>query len=295
MRYKISFWDFSEEHIQIITDIEHMQQEANRLLQNAKTIALVPTMGFLHEGHLPLMREGRKHADTLVVSIFVNPTQFGPTEDFHTYPRDLDRDVPLAGSVGVDLVFAPKAEAMYGKGYQTYVNPEVLPRYLCGPSRPGHFSGVATVVTKLFNIVKPQVALFGEKDYQQLVVIRRIAQDLNFDIRIIGVPVVREPDGLAMSSRNTYLSRDERPSALSLYQSLQMARERVAQGVTDARQLIDAASALIRSYPHTRIDYVALCDPDTLEDVEWIEGPTLMALAVWVGKARLIDNTILKP
>ncbi len=270
-----------------------MQREAARLLQTGKAIAFVPTMGYFHEGHLALMREGRKHGDALIISIFVNPTQFGPSEDFQTYPRDPDRDASLAESVGVDVVFAPEAEAMYDKAYQTYVDLEMLPQYLCGPSRPGHFRGVATVVAKLFNIVRPHVAIFGEKDYQQFVIIRRMVRDLHLDIRIIGVPIVREPDGLAMSSRNTYLSEDERRSALSLLQALQQAHKNVAQGIRDAGQLIHEASELIRSYPYTKIDYVAVCDPETLENVSRVEGPTLMALAVWVGKTRLIDNTIL--
>lgn len=281
--------------IRILTAIDHMQREARHLLQTGKPIVLVPTMGFLHEGHLALMREGRKHGDFLIISIFVNPTQFGPAEDFQTYPRDLDRDVRLAESVGVDLIFAPESEAMYDNAYQTYVDLERLPRYLCGPSRPSHFRGVVTVVTKLFNIVRPDVAIFGEKDYQQLLVIRRMVRDLNFNTRIIGVPIVREPDGLAMSSRNTYLSEDERRSALSLFQSLQQAKTSVARGIRDPRQLTDAASDLIRSYPHTKIDYVAVCDPETLEDVSRVEGPALMALAAWVGNTRLIDNAILKP
>jgi pantoate--beta-alanine ligase len=272
-----------------------MQQEAKCLLQTGKTIAFVPTMGYFHEGHLALMREGRKHGDALIISIFVNPTQFGPGENFQGYPRDVNRDMSLAESVGVDVIFAPEAEAMYDKAYQTHVDLEMLSRYLCGPSRPGHFRGVATVVTKLFNIVKPQVAIFGKKDYQQLLIIQRMVRDLRLDIRIIGVPIVREADGLAMSSRNTYLSEDERRSALSLFQSLQQAQETVAQGIRDARELIRGASELIRSYPYTKIDYVTVCDLETLEDVDRVQGPTLMALAVWVGKTRLIDNTILKP
>jgi len=272
-----------------------MQQESMRLLQTGKTIAFVPTMGYLHEGHLALMREGRKHGDALVVSIFVNPTQFGPAEDFQTYPRDMDRDISMAESVGVDVIFAPEAEAMYDKAYQTYVDLDMLPQHLCGPSRPGHFRGVATVVTKLFNIVRPQVAILGEKDYQQLVIIRRMVRDLNFNIRVIGVPIVRESDGLAMSSRNTYLSEDERRFSRSLFQSLQQAQESVAEGISDARELIHEAAELISSHPHTKIDYVAICDPESLEDVDRVEGPTLMALAVRVGKTRLIDNAILKP
>ena len=224
-----------------------------------------------------------------------HPAQFGPAEDFETCPRDLNRDVSLAESVGANIIFAPEAEAMYDKAYQTYIDLEALSRHLCGPSRPGHFRGVVTVVTKLFNIVKPHVAIFGEKDYQQLLIIRRMVHDLQFDIRIIGVPIVREADGLAMSSRNTHLSEDERRSALSLSMGLQQARDSVAQGVKDARQLVCGASELIRSYPYTKIDYVTLCHPETLEDVDRVEGPTLMALAVWVGKTRLIDNAILRP
>jgi len=272
-----------------------MQQEAIRLLQRGKIVVLVPTMGYLHEGHLALMREGRKHGDVLIVSIFVNPKQFGPAEDLQRYPRDLDRDVTLAESAGVDVVFAPEARAMYQEEFQTYVDLELLPRHLCGPSRPNHFRGVATVVAKLFNIARPQVAIFGEKDYQQLAVIRRMVRDLNFGVRIIGVPTVREPDGLAMSSRNTYLSVEERRSSLSLFQSLQRAQQAVAEGVRDAKELIRSTSELIAASPHTKIDYVAVCDPDTLEDVDRVDGPTLMALAVRVGGTRLIDNAILKP
>jgi pantoate--beta-alanine ligase len=281
--------------IKLIKEPSLLQEEANRLLGAGNTIAFVPTMGYFHEGHLSLMREGRRHAEALIISIFVNPTQFAPREDFQAYPRDLNRDVDLAESVGVDVIFAPEADRMYQEGYQTYVELEALATRLCGASRPGHFRGVATVVTKLFNIVKPHVALFGQKDYQQLTIIRRLVQDLNLAIRIIGVPTVREADGLAMSSRNNYLSPDERGSAVSLYQSIQLARERVRQGVREAEQLIAEASGLIQSHPHTRIDYVTLCDPETLEGVQRVDRPSLMALAVWVGRTRLIDNALLAP
>ncbi|MDY6838253.1 MAG: pantoate--beta-alanine ligase [Thermodesulfobacteriota bacterium] len=284
-----------ERIIKIVKDSYTMQQAANRLLQEGKTIVFVPTMGYLHEGHLALMREGQEHGDTLIVSIFVNPTQFSPTEDFLDYPRDLNRDANLAEGVGVDMIFAPEAETMFNKGFQTYVDLERLPLHLCGPSRPGHFRGVATVVTKLFHIVKPHVAVFGEKDYQQLAVVRRLVQDLSFDVRIIGVPTERERDGLAMSSRNAYLSADERSSASSLFQSLQLARERLGQGITDAESLVEEVSGLILSYPCTKIDYVTLCHPETLEDVKRVEEPSLLALAVWVGKTRLIDNAVLTP
>jgi pantoate--beta-alanine ligase len=281
--------------IKIIEEIAAMGRETERLRQEGKSVVFVPTMGYLHEGHLSLIRKGREHGDILVLSIFVNPTQFGPAEDFQTYPRDLDRDVRLARREGVETLFVPQAHAMYGKGYQTFVDLTVLPNYLCGPWRPGHFRGVATVVAKLFNIVKPHVAVFGEKDYQQLVVIRRMAEDLNWHIQILGVPTVREPDGLAMSSRNVHLSADERRSALSLVQSLRLGQEMVSGGITDAEDIIREASDLIGSRPHNRIEYVTLCDPDTLEDVQYVDGPSLMALAVRVGKTRLIDNTLLQP
>ncbi len=272
-----------------------MQQEADRLLRNGAVIVLVPTMGYLHEGHLTLMREGRKRGDILMVSIFVNPMQFGPTEDLDSYPRDLKRDFHLAESVGADIVFVPEARQMYTKGYQTFVDLAFLPNHLCGLSRPGHFRGVATVVTKLFNIVRPQIAVFGEKDYQQLAIIRQMVRDLNINIEIVGVPTVREPDGVAMSSRNSYLSEKERDSAPSLFRGLQHAQKKLSEGIRDARTLIGETGDFIGSYPWTRKDYVVLCDPATLEDVEQVDRPTLMALAVWVGKTRLIDNAILTP
>jgi pantoate--beta-alanine ligase len=250
-------------------------------------------MGYFHEGHLTLMREGRKYGDCLVVSIFVNPTQFGPSEDFQAYPRDPDSDIRMADAVGVDVLFTPDARDMYGKDYQTYVDLDVLPKRLCGLSRPGHFRGVATVVTKLFNIVKPQTSLFGEKDYQQLAIIRRMVQDLNMGVKILGVPTVRETDGLAMSSRNAYLSSKERPSALSLFQSLQLAQKRVAEGVKEASQILKEVSEFIASHPHTKEDYVVLCDPESLAEVQHIDKPCLLALAIRVGKTRLIDNAIL--
>jgi pantoate--beta-alanine ligase len=251
-------------------------------------------MGFLHEGHMTLLREGRKRADALVLSIFVNPAQFGPNEDFETYPRNLDGDLDMAQKEGVDAVFTPTARDLYGENFQTYVNLEKLPHHLCGLSRPVFFRGVATVVSKLFNIVKPHVALFGEKDFQQLAVIRQMVKDLNFDINIIGVPTVREADGLAMSSRNAYLSHAQRPSALSLSKSLENARAAVKKGESDAAKIIADATSLILSYPETEIDYIRICDPDTLEDLTRITGPALMALAVKVGATRLIDNRVIR-
>jgi pantoate--beta-alanine ligase len=252
-------------------------------------------MGFFHEGHQELMRVGRRFADILAISIFVNPIQFGPSEDFQAYPRDMEGDLASARDVGVDLVFAPSVEEMYPDGYQTNIAVERITKHLCGLSRPGHFDGVTTVVAKLFHIAKPHLAIFGEKDYQQLTVVKRMVKDLDMDIRIIGVPTVREPDGLAMSSRNKYLNPDERESALCLKKSLDLAREMFSQGKKDAQEMREAVEKLILSHPFTDIDYVNVCDPMTLEDVDRIEGEAILALAVKVGKARLIDNCLIGP
>ena len=272
-----------------------MQARSDRMRRQFKTIVFVPTMGFLHEGHLSLVREGKKRGDDLVVSIFVNPSQFAPGEDFESYPRDLDRDLEILEEEGVDAVFNPDVKEIYGEEFQTYVELEKLPNHLCGISRPIFFKGVATVVAKLFNIVKPHVTIFGQKDYQQLVIIRQMARDLGFDIEVVGAPTVREPDGLAMSSRNTYLSPEQRNSALSLYNSLQKAQELIENGIQDATIIIDAAAGLIQSRPETKIDYIVICDTETLVDIQTIDKPVLMALAVKVWKARLIDNMILNP
>lgn len=241
------------------------------------------------------MREARRRSDHVVVSIFVNPTQFGPGEDFNTYPRDLERDLSLAASAGVDVVFSPEAADMYPEGADTFISQNRLPAHLCGLSRPTHFSGVLTVVAKLLHIVSPHKAVFGQKDWQQLAIIRKMVADLNFDIDIIGYPTVREPDGLAMSSRNARLDPNLRGAALSLYQSLTAADNQVRNGVTDARAVIRAAEKRIGAHPENRIDYIRICDPDTLDDVENTAGPSLMALAVHVGGVRLIDNLLLKP
>jgi len=281
--------------IKVIIRTTEMQEYSERMRSVGKTIAFVPTMGFLHEGHLPLIKEGRKLGDNLVVSIFVNPSQFSPEEDFESYPRNFDNDLKLLQKEGVDVIFYPDKNDLYQDGFQTYVELENLPKHLCGISRPIFFQGVATVVTKLFNIVKPHIAIFGRKDYQQLVIIRRMARDLNFDIKIVGFPTVREPDGLAMSSRNTYLTPEQRINALSLYKSLKQSKKLVESGIKDAKRIIDAAYTLIKSHPETVIDYIAICDPETLADMETIDRPALMALAVNVGKTRLIDNMILKP
>jgi pantoate--beta-alanine ligase len=281
--------------IEIITAVKEMQVRSDKKRSQGKTIVFVPTMGFLHTGHLSLIREGKKYGDDIVVSIFVNPTQFGPSEDLESYPRNFERDLELLNKEVVNAVFAPEAVEIYGEKFQTYVELEKLPNHLCGLSRPTFFKGVATVVTKLFNIVKPHVTIFGQKDYQQLTLIRQMVCDLNFDIKVVGAPTVREPDGLAMSSRNTYLTPDQRISALSLNTSLKKAQRLVESGLQDAAKIIDAAAKLIRSHPETEIEYITICDPETLDDMNTIEKPALMALAVKIGKARLIDNMILKP
>lgn len=252
-------------------------------------------MGFFHDGHLSLMKKGRELSDELVISIFVNPTQFGPQEDFESYPRDLERDLQLAKKAGVDIVFTPDKLELYPGGFETHIELEKLPNHLCGLSRPVFFKGVATVVAKLFNIVKPHIAIFGEKDYQQLTVIRQMVHDLNFDIEIVGGPTERETDGLAMSSRNNYLTEKQRPSALTLYKSLIKATELVKRGVKDAEEIIQIATGLITSHPETRIDYISICDPENLEDIKTIDKPAVMALAVNVGRTRLIDNMMLNP
>ena len=276
--------------MEIIEKPKEMQNFSEALRLSGKKIAFVPTMGYLHEGHLSLMREGRRRGDVLVVSIFVNPTQFGPGEDYDRYPRDFERDVKLMKDIPVDVVFYPSPQDMYPEGYQTFVEVTELTKYLCGRSRPGHFRGVTTVVAKLFNIVKPHVALFGYKDYQQLKVIERMVKDLNFDLEIVGMPIVREKDGLAMSSRNTYLSPQEREDALSIYRALKKAEEMFKEGVRDAEEI----RRMVRSMLKGEIDYVSVCDPETLVEIEGeIKDKALLAVAVKIGKARLIDNTIL--
>ncbi len=280
--------------MEIISDPGDMQALSRAWRKVDVKIAFVPTMGFFHEGHLSLMRYGREMGDRLVVSLFVNPTQFGPTEDLDRYPREPERDAALAREVGVDVLYSPTAEAMYPEGYQTYVAVEGLSQGLCGPSRPGHFRGVATVVLKLFNQVLPHLAVFGEKDYQQLAVIKHMAADLDLPVEVVGRPIVREADGLALSSRNTYLSPEERQSALCLYKALTAARELAAGGETDADKILSTVRNMITSTPHTRLDYAALVNPDSLEEVKTIRGAARLALAAWVGTTRLIDNMLLE-
>jgi pantoate--beta-alanine ligase len=278
----------------IISDIATMQQTASRLRREEKTIGCVPTMGYFHEGHLSLMRRARAECDVVIVTLFVNPTQFGPREDLSSYPRDFARDCRLAEIEGVDVLFAPTTEAMYPEDYETYVTVERLTQPLCGASRPTHFRGVTTVVAKLFNVIQPHRAYFGLKDYQQCKVIQKMVKDLNFDVEIVPCPIVREPDGLAMSSRNAYLSPEERQAALSLNRSLRRAEEMVRQGERNVRVVGEAVQAIIASELLAQIDYAEVVDAETLQPVERIERKTLVALAVKIGRARLIDNTVLE-
>lgn len=284
-----------ERVIKVIHSIKEMQLHAESLRQQGRTIAFVPTMGFLHEGHLSLLKEGRQQADILVLSIFVNPTQFAPNEDFDAYPRDFQRDADLSREAGVDIIFNPDRNDLYPDGFQTHVSLEKLPHHLCGISRPTFFRGVATIVTKLFHIVMPHVSIFGEKDFQQLAVIRRMVRDLNLDIRIVGGPTIREADGLAMSSRNAYLKAEQRETALCLNRALTDARERVKKGEVNTARIIDAATAAIDAFPDTQIDYIAVVDVETLESIPRIDRPSRMVLAVKVGTTRLIDNMALNP
>ena len=281
--------------MRIIESVAEMQQAVDGWRCEGKTIGLVPTMGYLHDGHLELMRAVRARVDVLVISIFVNPTQFGPAEDFERYPRDLDRDIRMATETGVDIAFVPRVKEIYPDGYQTFVTVTEVSAPLCGRSRPLFFRGVATVVAKLFIIVKPHIAVFGEKDFQQLVTIRRMVQDLNMDVEIIGHPTVRERDGLAMSSRNAYLTPEQRQKAVRLNRSLKEARTLVQGGEKSGELILNKVREVLAEGDDVRIDYTQLCDPTTLNEVREIAGPTLLALAVHVGAARLIDNSMLNP
>jgi pantoate--beta-alanine ligase len=282
-----------EKHMKVIQKPKDLQKLSNEMRRNDQIIGFVPTMGYLHDGHISLLTAARSQSSMVVLSIFVNPTQFGPHEDLSIYPNDLPKDLAVAEAAGVDLVFTPSNEDLYGPHYQTYVHLNELPNHLCGLHRPTHFQGVATIVTKLFNIVKPHMAFFGEKDYQQLAVIRQMVLDLNFDIKVVGCPIVREKDGLAMSSRNVFLSANERQSALSLNKTLIHAQDQVSQGVKDAALLIENAQQRIESQQDTKVEYIRICDKDTLTDIPSVDKNCLMAMAVKVGKTRLIDNCIL--
>jgi len=270
-----------------------MRARVEDLRRDGRRIAVVPTMGALHEGHLALLRAARAKADVVILTIFVNPMQFGPNEDYTRYPRDEAGDLAAARTCGIDLAFCPEAAAMYPPGAQTVIEVRELATPLCGASRPGHFAGVATVVTKLFHATLPHVAVFGEKDYQQLAIIRRMVRDLDFGIEIASIPIVREPDGLALSSRNAYLSADERRGALALSRGLAAAHAAHAAGERSAAALLAVARAPIEAEPLARIDYVELRDADELTVIEHVERPAVLAMAVFFGKTRLIDNRVL--
>ena len=278
----------------VITGVAELQRWSDAARASGKRIALVPTMGALHEGHLSLVRLGYQLAERVVVSIFVNPTQFGPAEDFARYPRDLERDLDALRKVGADVVFAPSVEEIYPSGDATWVDVERLTAGLCGRSRPGHFRGVTTVVARLFNAARPHVAVFGEKDYQQLAVIRRMARDLAFGIDVVGGPIVREPDGLAMSSRNVFLSSRARQQATALHAALHEARASVRAGVRDAEALLAQVRQRIEKEPLAELDYAELVDADSLEPLRTVRGSALLALAVRFEGTRLIDNTLLQ-
>ena len=279
--------------MKLIEKIADLREEIKRFKREGKIIGFVPTMGYFHEGHLSLMEIARKRSDVLVVSIFVNPIQFGPNEDYNRYPRDLKRDLKLAEERGVDIVFHPDNREMYQENFQTYVNVEKLTKGMCGKYRPGHFRGVTTVVAKLFNIVQPDIAVFGQKDAQQAMVIKRMVGDLNFPVEIVVGPVIREHDGLAMSSRNTYLNDEERKQAPMIYKALKVAREKVKMGNRDAAKLKEIIENTIATAPLARIEYVEIVDDENLEPVSEVKPGTLAAVAVWFGKTRLIDNIYL--
>ena len=277
-----------------LADSAAVRQECDRQRLKGKRVGLVPTMGFLHEGHLSLIRRARRCVDRVGGSVFVNPIQFGPQEDLEAYPRDFERDRVLIGDSGGDLIYAPDAEEMYPEGYASYVDVDGLTRHLCGTSRPGHFRGVTTVVTKLFAAVKPHVAIFGQKDAQQAAVIRRMVQDLNLDVEVLVSPTIREADGLAKSSRNKYLSPEERQEASVLYQALQKAKRLVADGERRSEVVIGEMRELIERRPLAQIDYIEAVDTAHLQPVEEFSGEILLALAVQFGKARLIDNLVVQ-
>ena len=279
--------------MQVIGTVKQMQAWSDALRGQGKRVGVVPTMGYLHEGHLSLVRIAREKADAVVVTIFVNPKQFGPGEDYKNYPRDWERDEKLVTDAGADCIYAPSPEEMYPDGHQTSVRVTHLTQHLCGISRPAHFEGVTTVVAKLFNAVKPHVAIFGEKDFQQLQVIRRMVRDLDMDVEIVGAPIVREPDGVAMSSRNKYLTPGEREAARVLSQTLFEVQKMCEAGERDALKLSRHACDRISAEPLARIDYIKICDRETLEDLTQIRRSAVMALAVFFGKARLIDNMVL--
>ena len=281
--------------MQVISQIAQLKQVVRAAKANGKSVGLVPTMGYLHEGHLTLMRRAKDEQGFVIATLFVNPLQFGPQEDYADYPRDLARDCELAASIGVDVLFAPSVDEMYpgGNGKTlTFVDVEKITAPLCGASRPGHFRGVATVVSKLFNIAEADVAYFGQKDAQQVAVIRRMVEDLNMNVKVVAVPIVRESDGLAMSSRNKYLDQGQRQAALVLSRSLAKAAVMLEEGERDSALILATVRELICQEPLANIDYVSLVDPLTLESLESIDNRALLALAARFGKTRLIDNVV---
>ena len=280
--------------MEVVSTVDAARAAIRAARRQGQLIGVVPTMGALHEGHLSLIRRARAECGYVVVTLFVNPTQFGPAEDLSRYPRPFEADCELSAGAGADLMFAPPVEEVYPAGFATYVNVEGLTQGLCGGSRPTHFRGVITVVSKLFNMLQPDRAYFGEKDYQQLQVIRRMTRDLDFPIEIVPCPIVREPDGLAMSSRNRYLSPEERRSALSLSRALAAARESFTTGERKAAALVAAAREVFEAVPQVRIDYVELVDAESLEPLDRLERPAVLAVAAFLGKTRLIDNTVLR-
>ena len=278
--------------MKIVGTVKEAREQVKEWQKQGLSVGFVPTMGYLHEGHKSLMDAARKGNDKVVVSIFVNPMQFGPTEDLATYPRDLDHDAALCESAGVDLIFHPEAEEMYEKDFCSFVDMTGLTEGLCGKTRPIHFRGVCTVVNKLFNIVTPDHAYFGQKDGQQLAVIKRMVRDLNMDIEIVGCPIVREEDGLAKSSRNTYLSSEERKAALILSKTVALGKE-LAKTEKDANKVVEAMKKNIETEPLAKIDYVEAVDALSMAPVEKLEGTCMLAMAVYIGKTRLIDNTLI--
>lgn len=278
--------------MKIVGTVKEVREQVKEWKKQGLSVGFVPTMGYLHEGHKSLMDAARKGNDKVVVSIFVNPMQFGPTEDLATYPRDLNHDAALCESAGVDLIFHPEAEEMYEKDFCSFVDMTGLTEGLCGKTRPIHFRGVCTVVNKLFNIVTPDHAYFGQKDGQQLAVIKRMVRDLNMDIEIVGCPIVREEDGLAKSSRNTYLSLEERKAALILSKTVALGKE-LAKTEKDANKVVEAMKKNIETEPLAKIDYVEAVDALSMAPVEKLEGACMLAMAVYIGKTRLIDNTLI--
>lgn len=274
----------------LVKNISEIKDLVSEWKKEGKTIGLVPTMGYLHEGHESLIKKAKKENDKVIVSVFVNPTQFGPNEDLESYPRNIEKDRELCESCGVDVVFNPEPVEMYKNNASTYINVEGLTEGLCGASRPIHFRGVCTVVSKLFNITMADRAYFGEKDAQQLAVVKKMVEDLNFNIDVVGCPIIREKDGLAKSSRNTYLSKEERVAALILNKSLNLALKKLKNGESSGENVINVIKGVIKEEPLAKIDYVEVVDSKTLKPVKKIEDSILVAIAVYIGKTRLIDN-----